>query len=376
MEKISLSGMTLDELQTVADKAGLARYAAAQIAHRLYRCHALTIAEMAELPAKKRAWLEERYHVGRQSPIDALPSTDGAVKYLFAPAKPAAGRRIETVFIPAADRGTLCLSSQLGCRMGCRFCMTGRSGFHGNLSPNEILNQLTALDEFGKGLVTNAVFMGMGEPMDNIEPVLKVLNILTAQWGYGWSSRRITVSTVGTPEAGFRRFLAESKARLAVSLHSPFAAERAEWVPAERVFPVKELIALLKKYDFGYQRRISFEYILFKGMNDSQAHVKELGRLLRAIGGRVNVIGYHPIPGKDGGFESPSVEQMEEFCNQLNAAGLNATLRASRGVDIHAACGLLSPAPHKKGCSVAFRSSPDTEKVTAAVPGSSTTASG
>jgi 23S rRNA (adenine2503-C2)-methyltransferase len=342
MGKKPLGGMTLEELQSVAAEAGMARYAAAQIARRLYRCHAQTIAEMVELPAKKRAWLDEHYQIGNHAPTAVYRSSDGTAKYLFAAALHFKKRRIETVYIPSEDRGTVCLSSQLGCRMGCRFCMTGRGGFTGNLSAGEMLNQLQAIPEFAGNQgnqVTNAVFMGMGEPMDNIDEVLKALTILTSEWGYGWSPRRITVSTVGVPEAGLRRFLAESRCRLAVSLHSPFSAERATWIPAERIFPAKELIAMLRKYDFGYQRRISFEYILFRGKNDSEQHISELVRILRGLTCRVNLIRYHSVA--DEGFESPSTAEMEAFCERLNAYGLSATVRASRGEDVEAACGLL-----------------------------------
>jgi 23S rRNA (adenine2503-C2)-methyltransferase len=343
MEKLSLIGMTLEELRNVAGLAGLPKFAAAQIANRLYRCNAQSFDEMIELPAKKRAWLNEHYRIGRQRPTDTLRSSDGSAKYLFASVHPAQKRRIETVFIPSSDRGTVCLSSQLGCRMACRFCFTGRAGFHGNLSAAEMINQILALPEFADNLVTNAVFMGMGEPMDNIDEVLKALTILTSSWGFAWSPRRITVSTVGVPVEGLRRFLDESRCRLAVSLHSPFAAERVAWIPAEQSFPAKELIALLRKYDFGFQRRISFEYILFKGKNDSERHAVELARILRGLSCRVNLIRFHSVRQND--FDSPSSSEIEAFCNRLNGYGLNATVRASRGEDIQAACGLLSPSP-------------------------------
>jgi 23S rRNA (adenine2503-C2)-methyltransferase len=344
MERKPLAGMTPDELRAVADEAGLPRYAATQIAHRLYRCHAQTIAEMVELPARKRAWLEEHYHTGWQQPATVYRSSDGTAKYLFTPLQPTSNRRqIETVYIPSDRRSTVCISSQLGCRMNCRFCMTGQGGFDGNLSALEMLNQLHSLPEFDPNL-TNAVFMGMGEPMDNVEELLKALTVLTSPWGYGWSPRRVTVSTVGVPETGFRKFLQESRCRLAVSLHTPFHAEREDWMPAEKVFPLKEIIALLKGYEFGYQRRISFEYILFRSRNDTERHALELARLLKGLSCRINLIRYHPIGERPHSFESPSAAETQAFCDRLTASGLLATVRASRGEDIQAACGLLGRA--------------------------------
>ena len=333
-QKKNLLGMTLGELRMVASEAGLPSYAARQMADWLYKKRVETVAEMTNIALRKREALMETYEVGAQKPVDAARSADGTVKYLFA----ADGRRfVEAVYIPADDRNTLCVSSQVGCRMGCRFCMTGRQGLGANLTAGEIINQIRSLPEYAS--LSNLVFMGMGEPLDNVDEVLKSLEILTSAEGFGWSPRRITVSTVGVADP-LRRFLAESDCHLAVSLHSPFAEERARLMPAERACPAEKIVALLREYDFAHRRRVSFEYILFDGVNDSMRHVKALAALLRDLPCRVNLIRFHAIPGSE--LRSCSAEQMIRFRDALNAKGVVCTIRTSRGEDIQAACGMLS----------------------------------
>ncbi|MDR2359370.1 MAG: 23S rRNA (adenine(2503)-C(2))-methyltransferase RlmN [Prevotellaceae bacterium] len=329
-----LLGKTLPELAAVAIQAGLPPFAGKQLADWLYKKNITTIAEMSNLSKTAREALSKQYEAGGFAPAEVQCSQDGTKKYLF---PTISGHFIETVMIPEAERTTLCVSSQAGCRMGCRFCMTARQGFQANLSAGEIIAQFCRVDECGQ--LTNAVYMGMGEPMDNIDEVLKSLEILTAPWGWAWSPRRITVSTIGVLPA-MQRLLDESRCHVAVSLHNPFDAERQVLMPMQKAWPLADVIALLKKYDFTGQRRVSFEYILFAGVNDSPRHANELARLLQGLECRVNLIRFHAISGVP--LQPASEMQLEKFKNHLNRKGLLTTVRASRGQDISAACGLLS----------------------------------
>lgn len=335
-DKRRLLGMTLEELKGVAAEVGLPGYAAKQMADWLYKKKVVSIAEMTNIATAKRALLEEKFEIGLYPPVHLMKSVDGTIKYLYAAGT---GQFVESVYIPTVDRATLCVSSQVGCKMNCLFCMTGKQGFTKNLSSNEILNQIQALPE--TELLTNIVFMGMGEPLDNVDELFKVLEILTAAYGYGWSPKRITVSTVGVAK-GLRRFLEESECHLAVSLHSPYQEERLSLMPVEKAYPARQIINLIKEYDFTHQRRVSFEYIVFKNLNDSLQHAKALIGLLEGVPCRVNLIRFHAIP--DVPLESSDLQKMEAFRDALNAAGVVCTIRASRGEDIFAACGMLSTA--------------------------------
>ena len=295
---------------------------------------------MTNLSQKTRDLLSVDFEIGIYSPESASVSTDGTKKYLYKVLK---NKYIETAYIPDNDRATICVSSQAGCKMGCIFCMTGKQGFQGNLSSNEILNQFRSLPEFSN--LTNMVYMGMGEPLDNISEVLKSLEILTSEWGYGWSPTRITVSTVGLI-SGIKAFLEKSRCHLAVSLHSPFDEERRKLMPVQRTNTVMEVLEIIRNFDFNRQRRVSFEYILFRGMNDTPRHIKELAKILNGIKCRINIIRFHPIPGSE--FRSPDEEATMSFREALNKKGILTTIRASRGVDIQAACGLLSTLEQNK----------------------------
>ena len=331
--KIPLLGKTLDELAAVAAENGMPRFAAKQLARWIYVRHVRSIEEMTDISKAHRQRLQARYEVGAHAPLQSQRSTDGTVKYLFPTAD---GQAVETVFIPDSERGTLCVSCQVGCRMGCRFCMTGRQGFHGNLTVTDILNQIYSLPEAEQ--LTNIVFMGQGEPMDNLDAVLRACNLLTAEYGYAWSPRRITVSTVGSKN--MLRFLDESECHMAVSLHNPFPEERNEMMPAERGFGLNDFLPLLRERDWSHQRRLSFEYIVFAGRNDSPAHARELVRLLAPLECRVNLIRFHDIP--DSPFHAASEERMVWLRDYLTKHGVTCTIRASRGQDIAAACGLLN----------------------------------
>lgn len=336
MTKNFLLGMTLTELQRVAKNVGMPSFAAKQIAAWLYDKKVTSIDEMTNLSIKHRELLKENYEVGVAGPVEAMRSVDGTVKYLY---KVGENHFVEAVYIPDEDRATLCVSSQVGCKMNCKFCMTGKQGYSANLSANEILNQIHSLPEREK--LTNVVMMGMGEPLDNLDEVLKTLEVLTSSYGYGWSPKRITLSTVGL-QKGLRRFIEESDCHLAISLHSPFPSQRSSLMPAERAFSIVDIVELLRNYDFSKQRRLSFEYIVFKGVNDSSIYAKELVKLLRGVDCRVNLIRFHAIPGVD--LEGADLETMTEFRDYLTSHGLFTTIRASRGEDIFAACGMLSTA--------------------------------
>ncbi len=336
VDKRQLLGMTLDELKAVALEVGLPSYAGKQIADWIYKKRITQISEMTNIAVSKREMLQELCEIGAYPPSEFQKSEDGTIKYLYAAGL---GRFVESVYIPTEDRATLCVSSQVGCKMNCLFCMTGKQGFTANLTANQILNQIQSLPEHET--LTNIVFMGMGEPLDNVNELFKVLEILTASYGYGWSPKRITVSTIGVMK-GLKRFLDESDCHLAVSLHSPYPEERLSLMPVEKAYPIKNVIDLIKQYDFSHQRRVSFEYIVFKGLNDSLKHADALCRLLKGFPCRVNLIRFHAIPNVP--LHTSDLEKMEAFRDYLNNKGVVCTIRASRGEDIFAACGMLSTA--------------------------------
>ena len=330
----TLFGKTLEELKELSLNLGLPSFTGQQLCEWLYKKEANSFDQMTNLSLKARSMLTENYLLGLQGPKDEQESVDGTKKYLF---PSGLGKFIETAYIPDGKRNTICVSSQVGCKMGCLFCMTGKQGFQGNLSAAEILNQYRSLPERRK--LTNIVYMGMGEPLDNLPAVLRSLEVFTAEWGFALSPRRITVSTIGIIGT-MTKFLEQSECHLAVSLHTPFEQERRDLMPVQNNHPLEEVIRVIRAYDLGRQRRVSFEYILFKGMNDTPAHVKQLARLLNGIRCRINLIRFHPIP--DSPYFSPDDAEIRTFMDALNKKGLRTTLRASRGQDIEAACGLLS----------------------------------
>ena len=330
--KTNLLGKNTKELEEAAAACGLKPFVGRQIAQWLYEKKATDWDRMVNVSKESKARLQEKYDLGTSAPAGSATSYDGTVKYLFRVGEHDA---VEAVMIPEEDRRTLCVSSQAGCRMGCRFCMTGRQGWHGNLSASDIINQFVSIPEAGS--LTNAVFMGMGEPLDNYDQVSKAMEILTGE--FGWSPKRITLSTIGVLPV-LKRFLDEQRCHLAVSLHNPFPDERLEFMPVQKVWPLQDIINLLKQYDFSGQRRVSFEYTMFDGWNDSKRHADALARLLKGLECRVNLIRFHEIP--DFPYKCSPMARMEEFRNRLNNHGPLCTIRASRGEDILAACGMLA----------------------------------
>ena len=335
-KKIELYGATLEQLRTICESLDLPRFAPKQIAKWLYTRFVTDIDSMTDLSKVARERLKEHCELGLSAPLKVSVSQDGTKKYLF---RTSQGEYIESALIPDGERMTLCVSSQAGCKMGCKFCATGRMGFRHQLSATEIINQILSIPERDK--LTNLVFMGMGEPLDNIDNLLRTLDILTSEWGMAWSPTRITVSTAGVAKT-LPRLLDESKVHIAVSLHNPFPVERKEIMPIENSYSIREVCDILRRYDFTHQRRVSFEYIVLEGMNCSMRHIKELSRLLDGIKCRINLIRFHKIP--DSPFYSPELERIIEFRDTLTKRGIQTTLRASRGEDIEAACGLLSTA--------------------------------
>ena len=352
--KIKLLGKNLDELKRIVAAEGLPGFTAKQIAQWLYVKKVKSIEEMTNLSKVARAQLMQKYEVGLTEYAGLQISSDGTKKYLFPvncthrrglnlasdgkiPEEELEASAVEAVMIPDADRATLCVSSQAGCRMGCKFCMTGRQGFHGQLSAADIISQFIAVDESDK--LTNTVFMGMGEPLDNYENVMRAIEILTADWGFGWSPKRITLSTIGVIP-NLKRYLDECKCHLAVSLHDPFGPERLSVMPVQGAWPIQEVIDLIKQYDFSGQRRVSFEYTMFAGFNDTKAHADALIRMLKGLECRMNLIRFHKIP--DFPYETSPDVIIENFKTRLNNSGIMTTVRASRGEDILAACGMLA----------------------------------
>ena len=333
MEKERLLGKTPAEIQEVVDELGLPKFTGKQIVDWIYNKRVASFEEMTNLSKKSRELLTEHYETGLYAPLKVQTSSDGTKKYLF----PAGGLTIESAYIPDRDRATLCVSTQVGCQMDCLFCATGKQGFEKNLTAAEIMNQILSLPEFDT--LSNIVFMGMGEPLNNYDALMRSLDILTQEWALGWSPTRITVSTCGVIP-NLKRFLTESKCNLAISMHSPFHDERLKIMPIEKNYPIKEVIHLVKQHDWHGQRRLSFEYIVFKDLNDTKDHIKEMARLLGGLRCRVNLIRYHAVPGIP--LKSPDNNSMAWFRDALNDKGIIATIRASRGQDIDAACGLLS----------------------------------
>ncbi len=340
--KTPLIGLSLDQLTDIARQGGMPRFVGKQLADWLYAKKVTEFDQMLNISKKNREWLATYYTVGRTAPAQARRSQDGTVKYLFDFGH---GRRVESVYIPDRDRATLCVSSQVGCRMNCYFCATGRGGFHGNLTAAEIIDQILSIPpapEPGQAPMTeltNVVFMGMGEPLDNMEALLPVIEILTAPWGLAWSPKRITVSTVGKLST-LKELLEKTQVHVALSVHSAEAAQRESMMPVQKAWPVRDVMKLLKGYDFAHQRRLSLEYIMWRNVNDDLAHADMLARLIDGIPCRVNLIPFHSIPGVE--LTPSSEEKMIIFRNYLNSKGIISTIRASRGQDIEAACGMLA----------------------------------
>lgn len=330
---IDILGKTQKEIQELAVEKGLKKFNGSQITQWLYQKSAVDFESMTNLSKEVRTRLNKEFTIGRSMPVSVQTSVDGTKKYLFQVEK----GFIETVVIPDEDRRTICVSSQAGCKWACKFCMTGKQGFQQDLSAGEIINQFLSVEE--SGTLTNVVFMGMGEPLDNFEEVKKSIDILTSEWGFAMSPYRITVSSIGL-QPNFTRLIEETRVHIALSLHSPFDAERLSLMPVEKVHPLDRTLKALKNADIHNQRKISFEYLVFKGINDSIRHAKKLVEITKGIKCKINLMSFHPFEGAE--FESPEHDRITAFRDYLTEHGVYSTIRLSKGRDIDAACGMLS----------------------------------
>ncbi|MGC1391294.1 MAG: 23S rRNA (adenine(2503)-C(2))-methyltransferase RlmN [Bacteroidales bacterium] len=334
MVKKSLCGSTADEILDLIEPLGYSRAHAVSISNSIYKKAVSDINNFEKIPIRLREKLLNIAIDGIFFPQASAVSTDKSVKYLFSTES---GKEFETVYIPDKKRNTVCVSTQSGCKMGCSFCFTGRYGFRGNLTAGEIVNQIIALPQADR--VTHVVFMGMGEPMDNLGNVLKACRIITAEWGLALSARNVTISTVGIMP-GVDQFLKRSDCNLTLSLFSPFSEERKKMIPVENKYPVQEIINMMKNFPVKKKRRLSLAYVMIKDLNDTDYHLTELKSMLKGSEIRINLLSYHS--GLNDQYCSSSGERMYLFKHNLIISGISASIRKSRGEDISAACGLLA----------------------------------
>jgi len=328
-----LSGKSYSEVARILEQAGFINIPVERITYWLYRRRIKDFMEMDNVPKALRIYLSKRFQPGYYGPFQSFLSDDLSRKFLF---KTRSGFPVESVYIPDSKRNTICISSQAGCRMACSFCNTGMLGFHGDLGTDEILNQVGSIMETDR--LTHIVFMGMGEPLDNYENVLKALDILTAQWGFAFSPRNITVSTIGL-KPHMKEFLKSTKCNVAVSIHSPFDEERDEIIPSDSKYSIRELVEMIGEHNWEKNRRMTFEYIMIKGLNDTDRHLAGLIRILKGTVIRINLMSYHPSEGSIMQSSTDDIQWL--FKKQLIQNGISASIRRSRGIDIGAACGLL-----------------------------------
>lgn len=341
MERVFVKDYTLPQLEQWVESIGEARYRARQLFRHIYARRISAWDECSDLSKLFRVQMEHGTYLDAMTILQKQESEDGCTKYLF---RLHDDNLIETVLIPDPPRYTLCLSSQVGCPLGCSFCVTGSIGFKRNLSAAEIVDQVCQVqrDQASQIKITNLVFMGMGEPLANYDSVLRALNIITDPNGLAFSHRRITLSTVGLiPQ--LRRLGKDSPVNLAVSLHAPDDELRTELMPVNRIHPLSELLAVCRDYPLPPRKRITFEYILIDGLNDGPVHARQLVKILHGIKAKINLIPFNPVPTRLArNFRRPSEERTEAFLRILLNAQLTAIIRHSRGSDIGAACGQLA----------------------------------
>jgi 23S rRNA (adenine2503-C2)-methyltransferase len=343
-------GLLLPELTAHARSLGMPRYAGGQIARWVYERGVVDPAEMSDLPLRGREALSRTLLFDRGVPLADQLATDGTRKLLLGwpeQAEPSAlpvldatpQHQTECVMIPAARRRTACISSQVGCPVGCRFCASGLGGLEGNLTTGQIVEQVHRLGRLGGERVTNVVFMGMGEPLANLGRVMQAIRIINAPWGLGISARRITISTVGLPGAIRRLVDFELPVTLALSLHAPNDELRRELIPWASYATIAELLDACEAYFASTGREITLEYILIRNVNDRPEHARELAELARRLRANVNLIRYNEVRGLP--YDRPTSADVLAFQEVLRRGRVNAHIRASRGRDIAAACGQL-----------------------------------
>jgi 23S rRNA (adenine2503-C2)-methyltransferase len=338
--KADLKGMDAREIETWTMEQGLEPYRGRQIRQWLFQKHASSFDDMTNLPKTLRTLLQEKARISHLERVETQASADGTEKYLF---RLEDGHFIESVLIPERDHSTLCISSQVGCAMDCRFCLTAKQGLKRNMTPAEIVDQVIrvkrSMEEPGR--LTNIVLMGMGEPLANYEAVIKAVNNLIAEDGLNFSHRKVTLSTCGLVP-GMQRLGREITVNLAVSLNAADDETRSRLMPVNRRYPLKDLISACKAFPLPNRRMITFEYILIAGINDREEDARNLVGLLRGLRAKINLIPLNPLPGLD--MTPPSMEEILHFQEVLIANHYTAIIRKSKGRDISAACGQLSGA--------------------------------
>lgn len=338
MKLPELCGMTRKELETYMVNLGERPFRARQVMKWAYKKNLLDFETMTDLPLYLRKKLKEYLKFYDLKLLEVQRSKDGSSKYAF---ELGDGQVIESVLIPDEERLTLCVSSQVGCFLGCKFCMTGQVGFSRNLSASEIVGQVLEVQRTvgPSKRITNVVFMGMGEPLLNYEEVKKAVEILEDEFGFGLSWRRVTLSTAGIIPELKRLFSEGVRCRVAISLNAPDQALRAELMPISRRYPLEELLEVCRSLPLPPRERITFEYVLIKGVNASLKDALRLSQLLKDIKCKINLIPFNEVPGLH--FQAPGAEEIEAFQRILLDRGFTAIIRKSFGRDIMAACGQL-----------------------------------
>ncbi len=330
MTNRQIIGLNLNEIEAIVARMGYSTNLGRKICTWLYRKRCASFSEMVDIPLSLRNSLSNSFVVSNLKPEKVAISSDGTRKYLF---KTLNDNPFETAFIPDSKRKTLCISTQSGCKVGCSFCYTGLLGFFENLDPFHIISQLFSVEESIN--INRLVLMGMGEPLDNFQNVLKSLSILNSQWGIAFGASNITLSTVGIIPH-IKTLINSRNCNIAISLHSPFPEERLEIVPAEKDNPIREIVALFQQEPIKKPLRLSFEYVVVPGLNNSQNHAKELDILLKGLNCHINI-----IPLNTNKTNSSHTADAEAFQRNLKGLGLKTTLRLSRGQNISAACGMM-----------------------------------
>ena len=341
----TLYGSTPEEIEALVIERGLPKYRAAQLLDWIYQKNALTWDEIKNLPRPALQTLAEGSSLAALESMEKKQAVaGGSTKFLF---KTADGHLLESVLISQKDeelekggRQTVCVSTQLGCKVGCAFCASGQGKFIRNLTAGEIVEQVARVSRMTGKKITNVVFMGMGEPLDNFDATLKAVHILIEPWGFAFGARRVTVSTSGlTPKILEFVKAVDGRVRLSVSLHSSIEDVRSSLVPINRRYPLKELVRALRKINQDLKREITFEYTLIPGVNDSEEEAEGVSIIARPLRAKINVIPYNPIA--EFPHKAPSMDACERFCDHLERRGLRVTLRRTEGRDIDAACGQL-----------------------------------
>jgi len=339
MPLTDLRDLQLQDMATLLAEAGEPGFRATQLCHWVYKRQATSLHHMTDLPEPLRQHLQDRLYVSTLTLVRQQRSTDGTEKLLFCLDD---GNQIETVLIPAGAKRTICVSTQVGCAIGCRFCLTAQGGLVRSLRPAEIVSQVLAFQEPGKTperTFTNIVFMGMGEPLDNFQGTVQAIRILTADWGLGISPRRITVSTSGLVRRLEAFGRADLKVNLAVSLNATTDAVRTQIMPINKAYPIATLLAACRAFPLAVRQRITFEYVLLREVNDTLADARRLVKLMHGLRCKINLLPLNEIPGVP--YRRPSEESVQQFQNYLLQHGISAFVRQSRGRDISAACGQL-----------------------------------